>query len=123
MGATSSVQSRLGLRSAAQLSDLLDGPRFSGNSGDHIPYPKVLDCSLANSGEDLRPTNERNYLYRFPRARHVTHSMSDRGGSQRSRLLSRQDSRHCDHFRRVFRLSGACRLSRVGACIVWYSKG
>ena len=38
--------------------DSPDGTQLSGSSRDHIPYPKVFDCSLVSVREDLRPTKE-----------------------------------------------------------------
>ena len=90
----------IGLALGRPADDLLDGPRFSGNSGDHIPYPKVFDCSLVFVGENLRPTKEtlttvsRTAVSRT--AWDATHSMSERCGSNR-RGYRGKDTRHCNH--------------------------
>ena len=95
MGATSSVQSRLGLRSAVQLMTRLMA-RDSPETVETIsPTPRFSIGSLVNVGEDLRPTKE-TITTVSGTDWHATHSMSDRCGSN-GRGYRGKDTRHCDH--------------------------
>ena len=108
MGATPSVQSRLGSRSAVQLMTCL----MARNSPETVetisPTPR---SSIAVSSTSVRIfVPRRKQLPPFPEpAWDATHSMSERCGSN-GRGYRAKDTRHCDHVSACPPIVGRLRL-------------